>query len=219
MTNGIFGNNQVCILGKVTGTFRFSHELYGEKFYSGFVSVTRLSGTHDIIPVMVSDRLIDVTLDYNGCYIQSLGQFRSYDNDDGISSKLVLFVFAMKISVFNQEASGQMFLEPNRIILDGFICREPIHRISPMGRKITDVMLAVNRKYGKYDHIPCVFWGRNAKIAAKLEIGSHLLVFGRIQSREYKKRITEDTVAREVAYEVSVASFQYIPYTSSDTHE
>ena len=209
MEDGIIITNQVFILGKVVSRFRFNHEMFGERFYDVLVSIKRQSGAQDIIPVIVSDKLVDVTRDYIGCYIDSLGQFRSYNQRDGIRWKLVLFVFAFDIVIYTSDLYKQICQDANHVILDGFICKEPVYRTTPTGREITDVMMAVNRSYKRTDYIPCVFWGNNAKITARLNVGSHLNITGRIQSREFKKKISETIFEERTAYEVSVTWLEY----------
>lgn len=207
MLDKVFTNNQVTIAGEVVSEFVFSHEVYGEHFYVVNIAVCRLSNSFDVIPVMVSERLMDVTADYQGCTLQASGQFRSYNRHEESRNRLVLSVFAREVSLVEPEDDDQ---NPNYIFLDGYVCKHPVYRKTPLGREIADVLLAVNRPYGKSDYIPCICWGRNARFADKFEVGSHIQIWGRIQSREYQKKIGEEQYEKRVAYEVSVSKLEYI---------
>lgn len=169
------------------------------------VSVRRLSNSQDQIPVMVSERLIDVSQDYTGEFIMVSGQFRSYNRHDEVKNRLVLSVFAREIEFVEEELDGA---KTNNILLDGYICKLPVYRKTPLGREIADLLLAVNRPYGKSDYIPCICWGRNARYASSFEVGEHVQITGRIQSREYVKKLTEERSERRVAYEVSVSKLE-----------
>ena len=204
-TNKKEENNQVTIEGEISGEFVFSHEIFGERFYMIDISTRRLSGACDAIPVTISERLIDVTQNYIGQYVCVHGQFRSYNKHDDTKVRLILSVFAQEI-----EFVEKLLEDTNQIYLDGYICKEPTYRKTPLGREIADVLVAVNRPYGKSDYIPCIAWGRNARFAGGLEVGSHLQVCGRVQSREYTKKIGEDEVERRVAYEVSVSKIDLV---------
>ena len=201
MTDKVIENNQVTIMGEVVSDFAFSHEIFGEGFYMVDVEVPRLSESSDIIPVMISERLIDVNEDYKGRNLCITGQFRSYNRHEEKKNKLVLSVFAREIEFVDviEESS-----KTNQIYLDGYICKEPIYRKTPLGREIADLLLAVNRPYGKSDYIPCICWGRNARFANSFEVGTRCSIWGRIQSREYMKKISDEMVEKRVAYEVSV---------------
>ena len=205
MADKLFENNQVTIMGKVATEFSFSHEVFGEGFYMVEVEVKRLSNSEDRIPLMISERLIDVTQDYTGEYIMVHGQFRSYNRHEEQKNRLVLSVFVREISFMEEEPDGTM---TNSIWLDGYICKEPIYRKTPLGREIADLLLAVNRPYGKSDYIPCICWGRNARYASGFEVGEHVQLLGRIQSREYVKRISDTETEKRVAYEVSVSKLE-----------
>ncbi len=205
MSDKIIENNQVTIMGKVATEFSFSHEVFGEGFYMVEVEVKRLSNSEDRIPLMISERLIDVTQDYTGEYIMVHGQFRSYNRHEEQKNRLVLSVFVREISFMEEEPDGT---KTNSIWLDGYICKEPIYRKTPLGREIADLLLAVNRPYGKSDYIPCICWGRNARYASGFEVGEHVQLLGRIQSREYVKRISETETEKRTAYEVSVSKLE-----------
>ena len=196
MLDKVIENNRVCIIGEIVSEFTFSHEVFGEGFYIANVSVNRLSDMVDVIPLMISERLIDVTKDYRGMKIEVAGQFRSYNRHEGTKNKLVLSIFVRELRFIEEDEMPEEQSKSNQIFLDGFVCKPPIYRKTPLGREIADVLVAVNRPYGKSDYIPCIAWGRNARFAGGLEVGSHLQVSGRVQSREYTKKIGEDEIGR-----------------------
>ena len=205
MTDKVIENNQVVIMGEIVSDFTFSHEIYGEGFYMVDVRVERLSDSIDIIPLMVSERLLDVNGDYKGMYIMVNGQFRSYNRHEERKNKLVLSVFAREIDFVDEIGENT---KSNQIYLDGYICKEPVYRKTPLGREIADLLLAVNRPYGKSDYIPCICWGRNARYASNFEVGARCAVWGRMQSREYMKKISEEELEKRIAYEVSVSKLE-----------
>ena len=207
MSDKIIENNKVSIVGEVVSDFSFRHEGFGEGFYMLNVSVKRLSDSCDVIPLMISERLIDVNEDYRGAYIQATGQFRSYNRHEEKKNRLVLSVFVRELEFIEEEVENA---KTNQIFLDGFICKMPVYRKTPLGREIADILLAVNRPYGKSDYIPCICWGRNARFASGFEVGGHTQIWGRIQSREYMKKIDEEESERRVAYEVSVSKLEYL---------
>ena len=194
-------------MGEIASEFEFSHEVFGEGFYMLELLVKRLSDSFDRIPVMISERLIDVTKDYRGEFIQISGQFRSYNRHEEKKNRLVLSVFARE-AVFAEATDDK--IQSNQIFLDGFICKPPVYRKTPLGREIADMLVAVNRPYGKSDYIPCISWGRNARFAANFEVGSRVQIWGRIQSREYVKRLEDDRTEKRTAYEVSVSKLEEI---------
>lgn len=202
MTDKLFENNQVSMMGEIVSGFQFSHEVFGEGFYMVELAVNRLSNYADYIPLMVSERLINTEEDYTGQYIHVVGQFRSYNRHEEKKNRLVLSVFVRELEFLDEIDENE---KTNQIFLDGYICKEPIYRKTPLGREIADVLLAVNRSYGKSDYIPCICWGRNARFASGFEVGSHIQILGRIQSREYVKRISEEETEHRIAYEVSVS--------------
>ena len=206
MADKIIENNQVSIMGKVASGFTFSHQVYGEGFYLVDVLVKRLSDSEDRIPLMVSERLVDVTQDYEGEYIMVQGQFRSYNRHEEKKNRLVLSVFVRELSFVEEEDDT---VKTNQIFLDGYICKPPVYRKTPLGREIADLLLAVNRPYGKSDYIPCICWGRNARYASAFEVGGHVHIWGRIQSREYIKKLSESQTEKRTAYEVSVSKLEY----------
>jgi len=203
----VFENNQVIIAGEIVSGFTYSHEVYGEGFYMVEVAVNRLSNYADYIPVMVSERLIDVTENYEGQYISVAGQFRSYNRHEEKKNRLVLSVFAREIEFTGEPGED---VKSNQIFLDGYICKEPIYRKTPLGREIADLLIAVNRSYGKSDYIPSICWGRNARYAAGFAVGEHVQIWGRIQSREYVKKLNEFETEKRIAYEVSVSKIDCI---------
>jgi primosomal replication protein N len=207
MSDKIIENNQVTVIGEVVSEFTYSHEVFGEGFYMVELLVKRLSNSCDRIPVMISERLIDVTQDCRGEYLMVSGQFRSYNRHEETKNRLVLSVFAREIEFIEEEPDGA---RTNHILLEGYMCKRPVYRKTPLGREIADVLLAVNRAYGKSDYIPCICWGRNARYAGNLTVGSRIQLRGRIQSREYQKRIGEGKVVDKIAYEVSASQMEYI---------
>lgn len=197
--------NQVSIMGTIASEFEFNHEIFGEKFYIADVKVERLSGVTDSIPVMFSDRLIEPTEDMTGTFIFVTGRFCSYNRHEETGNRLILSVFAREVEFVDYiEVSSNS----NAIYLDGFICKEPIYRKTPLGREIADLLIAVNRPYGKTDYIPCICWGRNARFSDSFSIGTPIKVWGRIQSREYRKKLNEETFVIRTAYEVSVSKLE-----------
>lgn len=192
-------------MGEIVSDFVFSHEIFGEGFYMVEVNVPRLSDSSDIIPLMVSERLLDVEADYKGQSIMVQGQFRSYNRHEERKNRLVLSVFAREIEFVDETPESS---KTNQIYLDGYICKEPIYRKTPLGREIADLLLAVNRPYGKSDYIPCICWGRNARFASNFTVGTRCEIWGRIQSREYMKKLSEDEAEKRIAYEVSVSKLE-----------
>ena len=207
MADKIIENNQVSIMGKIDTGFTFSHQVFGEGFYTMELLVRRLSDSEDRIPVMVSERLLDITQDYTGQYIEIHGQFRSYNRHEEKHNRLVLSVFAREVNFVEEQDES---LPVNQIFLDGFICKPPVYRKTPLGREIADMLLAVNRPYSKSDYIPCICCSRSARYSSAFTVGGHVLLWGRIQSREYMKRIGENQSERRTAYEVSVSKLEYI---------
>ena len=205
MDERMMENNKVTVAGEVVSQFRFSHEVFGEGFYIFDLAVTRLSGTVDTLPVMVSDRLVDVTQDCRGCLVEVVGQLRTYNQNDGEKRRLKLNIFALELYLVEGAIDPR---ESNEIYLGGYICKEPVYRKTPQGREITDLLLAVNRPYGKSDYIPCLAWGRNAVYVAGLSVGNRICITGRLQSREYTKQLSETQFETRTAYEVSVHTLE-----------
>ena len=212
MEQEIRKNNWATVVGKAKSGFVYSHTMYGEKFYELEIAAKRFSGFKDKIVVLVSERMVDVSQPLDAeQYIWVEGSYRSYNQRESGKNRLILTLFAQKFEIVSeiQEESKN-----NQIALDGYVCKEPIYRKTPLGREIADVLIAVNRSYGRSDYIPCIFWGRNARFASKFDIGSHIQVEGRIQSREYVKKLSETETERRIAYEVSVSKI--IPLASEE---
>lgn len=203
-------NNKATLTGEIVSDFEFNHECYGEGFYIAMLASERLSGQKDIIPIMVSEWLVDVKTDWMGRFVRVSGRFRSYNKHEGERSHLELLVFVREFEEMEFENGIPNAPDGNSIFLDGYICKKPVYRKTPLDREISDILLAVNRSYGKSDYIPCITWGRNAKFASGLEAGTRLQIEGRIQSREYQKRISDDEVETRVAYEVSIAKMEVV---------
>jgi len=205
MVGNIIENNIVTISGKIVSNLEFSHEVYGEGFYNFMLEVPRLSESSDIIPVTVSERLIAKDKPEMGDLVGIEGQFRSYNSYNNEGNKLVLTVFAREIEILRDETRVK---NPNQIYLNGYVCKKPIYRTTPFGREITDILLAVNRPYNKSDYIPCIAWGRNARYSESLQVGDNVKIWGRIQSREYQKKLESGEVLTKVAYEVSISKME-----------
>lgn len=191
--------NKVFLSGEIVSTPVFSHEMFGEEFFETEIAVKRLSEQVDVIPLTVSERLITEKNLKQGDRISLAGQFRSYNKMAEGKSKLMLTVFVRDILDYDEQAN------PNSIELIGFICKPTVYRTTPFNREICDMLVAVNRAYNKSDYIPCIAWGRNARFVKYLSVGEQVAVFGRIQSREYQKKISEDEIVTKTAFEVSVS--------------
>ena len=215
-------NNHLVLVGKVTSEKRFSHEIYGEKFYIFDLSVARLSGNADIIPVTISERLLTARDLEIGNKLEIDGQFRSYNSYDQEKNRLILTVFAKDIRFLEDEEESEEISQEtisNEVTLDGYICKKPIYRKTPFGREISDILLAVNRAYNKSDYIPCIAWGRNARFCENIAVGTEVKVIGRVQSREYEKKHEDGTVEKKVAYEVSVSSLEVANQEDNENKE
>ncbi len=257
MAEKMIENNRVSVIGEIVSGFTFSHEVFGEGFYMVDVAVNRLSDQADIIPLMVSERLLDVGRDYSGSTIEAIGQFRSYNRHEGVKNRLMLSIFVRevhfleeftdytktnhifldgcicKMPIYRKTPLGReiadLLLVVNRPygksdyipciswgrnaryasgFEDGYICKMPIYRKTPLGREIADLLLAVNRPYGKSDYIPCISWGRNARYASGFEVGTRVHIWGRVQSREYTKKMNETECEKRIAYEVSISKME-----------
>lgn len=209
MENAI-NNNNITLVGVIEKEPEYSHEVLGEGFYVFMLKCSRTSGNKDTLPVMISERLTDITEIKAGQVVTVSGQIRSFNRHiDDVKSKLILSVFARELELA-QDATELSFEEDiNTVVLDAYICKLPIYRCTPKGREIADILVAVNRPYGKSDYIPCIAWGRNARFAGELEVGVHLQIQGRFQSREYTKKISDNEIETRVAYEVSVSRIDY----------
>ena len=225
MDTNYLENNYLTLVGRVTSEKQFSHEIYGERFYTFDLSIPRLSGNADIIPVTVSERLINDDMMKLETKLLIKGQFRSYNSYENEKNRLILTVFAKDIEELEDKQEAEVDEEgnplpvndfvkkdtiTNEVVLVGYICKKPIYRQTPFGREIADLLLAVNRAYNKSDYIPSIAWGRNARFCQNLEVGTEVKVVGRIQSRNYEKKYEDGTVVKKVAYEVSIGSLEVI---------
>lgn len=207
MVDQVIENNQVIMAGEIVSEFVFSHEVFGEGFYMLEISVRRLSNSYDVIPLMISERLIDVTRDYRGETIAVSGQFRSYNRHEEKKNRLVLSVFVRELEFVEEEPESS---RTNQIFLEGYICKMPVYRKTPLGREIADLLVAVNRPYGKSDYIPCICWGRNARYASGFEVGAHIQLWGRDRAGSIRKKSARRRIERRIAYEVSVSKLEFI---------
>lgn len=200
-------NNRVIITGTVETALSFSHEVYDETFYTFMIRSPRLSENFDAVRITISEKFLSGIELNVGTRVKISGQFRSYNNFSNVGNRLILTVFVKDIEILDDTDSEQ---NSNLIQLNGYICKQPIYRTTPFGREIADILLAVNRSYNKSDYIPCIAWGRNAKYAETLKIGDNVEILGRIQSREYKKKISETETESKTAYEVSVSRLDLV---------
>ena len=225
MDTNYLENNYLTLVGKVTGEKKFSHEIYGERFYVFNLEIARLSGNADIIPITVSERLVTDEMLVQGKNLLVKGQFRSYNSYDNEKNRLILTVFAkdvIEVEETEQEEENEIVkkdMVTNEVVLVGYICKKPIYRQTPFGREIADILLAVNRAYNKSDYIPTIAWGRNARFCQNLEVGSQVKVVGRVQSRSYEKKYEDGTSETRVAYEVSIGSLEVIEEKNNENEE
>ncbi|HBF4557028.1 single-stranded DNA-binding protein [Clostridioides difficile] len=204
-------NNVVNLRGELDNKLEFSHEIFGEKFYNMKIKINRLSDSFDILPMTVSERLLqDIDLDKQNL-VNVVGQLRSYNKTLNNKNRLVLTVFVREIKSIDEENT-----DPNSIFLDGYVCKEPVYRKTPLGREITDLLVAINRPYNKSDYIPSIVWGRNAKFAKNLKVGDRIQLWGRVQSREYEKKIDENNVVKKMAYEVSISKIKKLDENNNE---
>ncbi len=205
----LLGNNEAVAIGEIWSEAEFSHRHFDENFYVFALSVPRLSDNSDIINIMISDKLYNPQSITIGDVFEIKGQFRSYNNYSGNGNKLKLVLFAKEIIERDKEILFSD-IKPNSLYLSGYLCKEPVYRTTPFGREITDLLVAVNRAYGKSDYIPCIAWGRNAKYTSKLRVGEHVEIWGRMQSRDYSKRLENDEIVMKKAFEVSISRINVI---------
>lgn len=207
-------NNKIYLEGKIASELEYSHEMYGEGFYTFNLDVMRLSDSVDRLNITISERLI-TNIDLSvGTEVIVDGQLRSYNKFIDGSNKLILTVFARNIEPCLERSKN-----PNEIFLDGFICKEPVYRTTPFGREIADVLLAVNRAYNKSDYIPTIAWGRNSRFCQSLSVGDNIRVWGRVQSREYQKKISDTESVKKIAYEVSISKMEKVEEDKSSKEE
>lgn len=244
MDTNYLENNYLTLVGRVSSEKKFSHEIYGERFYSFDLTIPRLSGSADVIPVTASERLFTDEMLVDGTKLLIKGQFRSYNSYENERNRLILTVFAKDIekledeeveevenneevendenSEANETARKEAFRKDyitNEVVLVGYICKKPIYRQTPFGREIADILLAVNRAYNKSDYIPSIAWGRNARFCQNLEVGTQVKIVGRVQSRDYEKKLEDGTVLKKVAYEVSVGSLEVVKEAENKNEE
>ena len=239
MDTNYLENNYLTLVGKVASEKKFSHEIYGERFYSFDLCIPRLSGSADIIPVTASERLFTDEMLQDGTKLLIKGQFRSYNSYENEKNKLILTVFAKDIEEVKEdeeevtenadetenneeEARKEAFKKDyitNEVVLIGYICKKPVYRQTPFGREIADLLLAVNRAYNKSDYIPSIAWGRNARFCQNLEVGTEVKIVGRVQSRNYEKKLEDGTVLKKVAYEVSIGSLEVVKESENNNEE
>ena len=198
-------NNRISIFGTIDSELTYSHDVYGEAFYTFYLKVPRLSNAHDLLPVTISERIIEIDDFVIGRGACVFGQIRSYNSylEEERRNKLILTVFAKDCKLIDNAKS------PNEVYLDGFICKPTIYRTTPFGREISDILIAVNRSYNKSDYIPCIAWGRNAKFAGKLVVGDNIRLWGRMQSRNYQKKLANGEILEKMAYEVSISKLEW----------
>jgi len=197
--------NKVILEGRIKKDLEYSHSIYGEGFYNTYLEIPRLSENKDILPITISERLIEGLNIGKDDYVFIEGQLRSYNKTVNGNNRLILITFVKEIRILDLDCELK---NPNQIFLDGFICKKPIYRSTPFGREITDLLIAVNRPYNKSDYIPCIAWGRNARFAEKLNIGQRMKLWGRIQSREYQKKTPQGEILNKIAYEVSISKME-----------
>lgn len=209
----VFENNQAEMIGRISSKFIFDHETFKEKFYSFFIEVQRISDTVDTIPCLISERLIDVSENMEGTVVKIIGNIRTYNKKIGDKSCLILNIFVRDIEQVESSPNK------NKVILDGYICKEPVFRVTPKGREVTDLLIAVNRPYGKTDYVPSIAWGRCARYSSYFKLGDRIKVIGRLQSREYLKKISEDKEILKTTYELSISLIDTNFDSGSDKEE
>ena len=203
--------NIVNLKGRIENNLEFSHEIFGEKFYTTKIKINRLSDSYDMLPITVSERLLEEVNLEEDKLVKVTGQLRSYNKNIDNKNRLVLTIFARNMEVEEEDNK-----DPNNIFLDGYVCKEPVYRKSPLGREITDLLVAINRPYNKSDYIPSIVWGRNAKFAKSLKVGDRIQMWGRVQSREYEKKLQDGESVKKVAYEVSISKIKKMLENNND---
>lgn len=203
--------NIVNLKGKIENDLQFSHEIFGEKFYTTKIKINRLSDSYDVLPITISERLLEEINLEEEKIVKVTGQLRSYNKNIDNKNRLVLTIFVREIAEEDEDSK-----DPNSIFLDGYICKDPIYRKTPLGREITDLLVAINRPYNKSDYIPSIVWGRNAKFAKSLKVGDRIQMWGRVQSREYEKKGEAGEIIKKVAYEVSISKIKKMSENNND---
>ncbi|MEE0866788.1 MAG: single-stranded DNA-binding protein [Clostridia bacterium] len=197
-------NNIITLMGTVESTPQYSHSVMDENFYSFVLRVPRLSETDDLLPVTFSANIYDESIIKEGAKVRVKGQLRSYNKYSETKTRLILTVFAKDINIPDENDEEN----PNEIFINGFICKKPVYRKTPFGREITDLIIAVNRAFNRSDYIPAIAWGKNALYCENLDVGSNVLLWGRLQSRNYSKRISENETQIRTAYELSITKIE-----------
>lgn len=193
--------NNATLVGSLVGDFELDHTFLGEKFYRNYISVRRTSGVVDVLPIIVSGKLLDKTVDVSGSRVMINGRVSTFNvNNEERKRTLKIYIFA---TYYYAGEDVEEVDDANQVTLSGYLCKAPIYRETPLGRQIADFILAVNRPYGKSDYIPCICWGRNAVWVSGFEVGEEVFVSARFQSRNYVKKQPDETLVDKVAYEFS----------------
>lgn len=202
-------NNKLAVQGYLMNDLSYDHTILSEDFYSSTIAIPRYSDTEDIIPIIVSERLVNTSELVKGTWVRIDGQFRSHNLkvEDSDKSVYKLSIFAQNVSIIDTDDEHIGY---NEIVLNGYICKLPRYRTTPSGREITDLYIAINRAKRKSDYLPCISWGRNAKYSETLSVGTHVYITGRVQSREYYKKLDEDNTVLKMCYEVSINTISEI---------
>ncbi len=195
--------NQVILRGTLASAPRFSHENHGKRFFRFYLDVPRLSSAVDTLPIVAPEALLESTLLEEGALLCVTGQVRSHNLRSDGKRHLLIFVFASSLALQDGEPA-------NQVTLEGFLCREPTYRRTPLGREICDVMLAVPRAFQRADYLPCILWGRTAQEISRCHTRDSLRITGRLQSRVYTK-VTEEGSQQKTAYEISALTAQILP--------
>lgn len=195
-------NNTIYLQGTIVGDIEYSHEIYGELFFTVYIKCRRMSGTYDILPVTMPENILS-SIKMNGCEYKVMGQIRSYNRYHNGANRLMIRIFTRHVQVGSEHDSGL-----NSVQLDGFVCKEPNYRTTPFMREICDMLIAVNRQYKKSDYIPVIAWGQSARFARNIKVGQRVYITGRLQSRPYKKRLETGNCIDRTAYEVSAIKLE-----------
>ena len=198
--------NFIRLLGRVSTPPKYDHTVSGEDMLKLYVSASRLSGTEDILPVTVSSRLVRDVIE-EGDTLEILGQIRSYNIRSAGTGRLIISVFARELMMLSEE-EALICQDVNEAELEGRIIKPVVYRTTPFSREIADVFIAVERRYGKCDTLPCIAWGRNARAASELTVGDTVLIRGRLQSRQYNKQLENGNTLKKIAYELSCSSIE-----------
>lgn len=192
-----WGENKIELQGQAADRPVLSHTNHGTEYYRLTLTVPRLSGAEDALHLILSRQQMARWTPEPGEWLYAEGEVRSYNNKSGVGSRLIITVLVREMA----PTSGREGI--NRLILGGTLCKEPVRRRTPLGRDICDLLLAVNRVYGRADYLPCIAWGSLADRCEEMSVGRRLRLEGRLQSRRYRKVVDGEETTR-VAYEVSV---------------